>query len=140
MSYPFSGDPENIERDTPSQTGDRFDEMRRVAKYQRWVLFAVLANVTLYILFIIASVNDEAPALKFADRILSIIVFFFSIYAIFKLARELFSTGIAVLCAILILVPLVGLITLLVINQKATTYLQRRGVHVGLMGANPNNI
>ena len=56
------------------------------------------------------------------------------------LAKEFLSTGAAVACAILMIIPFAGLITLLVINQKATKYLQGRGVRVGLLGANPNNI
>jgi len=32
------------------------------------------------------------------------------------------------------------LLTLLIINGKATKFLQQRGVKVGLMGVNPNTI
>jgi hypothetical protein len=38
------------------------------------------------------------------------------------------------------IVPCISLITLLVVNQKATTYLQQHGVKVGLLGASPNSI
>jgi len=38
------------------------------------------------------------------------------------------------------IVPCISLIVLLVINQKATSYLQQNGVRVGFFGANPNSI
>ena len=60
--------------------------------------------------------------------------------AVFLLANELYNTGIGVLCAILMIVPCISLITLLVVNGKATSFLQQHGIKVGFMGANPNTI
>jgi hypothetical protein len=63
-----------------------------------------------------------------------------TLFAVFKLAQELSSTVVGVLCAVLMLVPCNSLLTLVVINSKATTFLQQRGIKVGFMGVNPNNI
>jgi hypothetical protein len=60
--------------------------------------------------------------------------------AIYLLANELYNVGIGVLCAILMIVPCISLITLLVVNGKATAYLQQHGIKVGFMGTNPNQI
>jgi hypothetical protein len=117
----------------------RYDPMRRVAKYQRWVLFALLANIIVSVLFLTGVIGEDHP-LELPVSIFSYLVALFSLSAIFMLARELLSTGLAVACAVLYIIPFVGLIVLLVINQKATKYLQRRGVRVGLMGADPNSI
>jgi hypothetical protein len=56
------------------------------------------------------------------------------------LANELYGVGVAVLCGVLVVIPCVGLITLLIVNQSATSFLQRRGVKVGFMGVKPEQI
>jgi len=60
--------------------------------------------------------------------------------AVFRLAKELIGTGIAILCIVLTIIPCIGLITLLVLNQKATSYLQQHGIKVGFMGVDPKRI
>jgi len=64
----------------------------------------------------------------------------FAMVAIFLVANELTHVVVAGLCTLLMIVPCISLITLLVVNQMATSYLQQRGVKVGFMGANPNQI
>ena len=56
------------------------------------------------------------------------------IYFIYKLAVALRSS-VAWLYIVLAFIPLVALISLLVINGKATKRLQQNGIKVGLMGA-----
>jgi hypothetical protein len=56
------------------------------------------------------------------------------VYAV-RMASALHGTGMAVLFAILLLIPCVGLIALLVLNSQATAELKRAGLRVGLMGA-----
>jgi hypothetical protein len=46
----------------------------------------------------------------------------------------------AIVCAALMCVPCVSLITLLVVNQRATGILQQHGVRVGFFGADANSI
>ena len=46
-----------------------------------------------------------------------------------------YGTGTKVILVILMFVPLVGLITLLVLNAKATNRLREAGYKVGLLGA-----
>jgi hypothetical protein len=60
--------------------------------------------------------------------------------AAFLLAWELYNMVIGMICAVLMPIPCVALLTLLIINGKATKFLQQRGVKVGLMGVNPNTI
>ena len=54
-----------------------------------------------------------------------------------RMASVLHGTGIAVLFAILLLIPCVGLIALLVLNSQATAELKKAGLRVGLLGADP---
>ncbi len=56
------------------------------------------------------------------------------VYAV-RMASALHGTGMAVLFAILLLIPCVGLIALLVLNSQATAELKRAGLRVGLLGA-----
>ncbi|NOZ39169.1 MAG: hypothetical protein GXP24_02945 [Planctomycetes bacterium] len=139
MQDPFSDEPTEGHDDASPKEDVRYDPMKRVAKYQRWVLFALLANVIVNILFFSGVIGEDHP-LQLPVNLFSIVVFFFSVYAIYRLAKEFLSIVAAIACALLMIIPFAGLITLLVINQKATKYLQKRGVHVGLLGANPNDI
>lgn len=88
-----------------------------VAKYQRNILW----------MFLIALLAMFIP---FATIVTGII----QIYFIYKLATALRSSA-AWIYIILTFIPLVGLIALLVINNKATKKLQQNGIRVGLMGA-----
>jgi len=59
-----------------------------------------------------------------------------SFVGMFRLAGGLgYSTAVKILLVVLLLVPLVGLITLLVLNSRATKALQAAGYKVGLLGA-----
>ena len=113
-------------------------EARAVATYQRYVLFAVLASIGANILYMVAGQMSSAAAI--AAIILLVGVGIFSMVSIFLLARQLMGIVAGVICTILMLVPCISLITLLVVNQKATSFLQLKGIKVGLMGVNPNTI
>ena len=114
------------------------EPIRRVAKFQRYVIFALLANILANIITF-ATRGQDLPA-RLVVIALYAGVAVFAMVAIFLLAKEVFNTGVGVLCAILMIVPFISLIVLLVINQKATSYLQSNGVRVGFLGTNPNSI
>ena len=59
---------------------------------------------------------------------------------IFQLAMRVYSSTVGVVLGILTLVPLVGLIVLLIVNQKATAILTSNGIKVGLLGARSADI
>ena len=127
----------------PQSTGYQYvdsgrEPIRRVAKFQRYVIFALLANILANIITF-ATRGQDLPA-RFVVIALYAGVAVFAMVAIFLLAKEVFNTGVGVLCAILMIVPFISLIVLLVINQKATSYLQSNGVRVGFLGTNPNSI
>lgn len=110
----------------------------RVAKYQRWVIHALLANITVNVAYL-ALARVGLP-LQLVLLVLWLAVVVFAIVSIFRLAAEVYGTAAAVLCAILMLFPCVSLMALLVVNQKATSYLQQHGVRVGFLGVNPSMI
>ena len=64
----------------------------------------------------------------------------FAIVSTFLLAKEVFSVGVAVACAILFLVPNGMLFAMLGVHLKATSYLRQYGINAGLMGTDPRRI
>lgn len=114
------------------------EKLRRVAKYQQWVIYALLAMIVLYIAFGIA--REGSIAVRGPIAIMYLGTWVFSMVAIFLLAKELHHVAIAVLLALLMIVPCISLLTLLIVNGKATGYLQQHGIKVGFMGVNPNTI
>ncbi len=59
---------------------------------------------------------------------------------VFVLALRVYGQAAGIVLGILTLVPLVGLVVLLIVNQKATALLKEAGVHVGLLGARMSDI
>ena len=129
----------------PFQTGDNdtrsnydpSDPLRLIAKYQRWVIFSVLVGsisggLSLAIAFEAISLPDR---IAIAFDLATMPIGGFMILSAYMLAHQFYNDMVAVACAMLMYVPLLGLIILLLINHKATRYLTRRGVKVGLFGA-----
>lgn len=114
------------------------EKLIRVARYQRWVIYALLANIVLNIT--IMSLARQGVMVQVLGLAVALGVVAFAILSIFLLQKEVSNVGVAILCAILMFIPCISLITLLVVNQGATKYLQSRGVKVGFMGADPNSI
>ena len=121
--------------------GDGRHDLREIARYQRWVIIALLINIVLNVVALFLGQAIQAnPFIQIAFAGIAIAGVLFGVVAIFLLAQKMMGTGMAVLCAILMCVPCVSLIMLLVVNQKATSTLQRAGVKVGFLGANEQNI
>jgi len=139
MSNPYQSPQFAGQPSSPIATGMDREKLRRVARYQQWVLYALLANICINIASIaVRQANEFMLSLGVLAVALAIIAV--SMIAIFLLANELYNAGIGVLCAILMIVPCIQLITLLIVNGKATSFLQQNGIKVGFMGANPNTI
>jgi hypothetical protein len=109
------------------------DEAYQIAKAQKLVLYALLSSILLNIFGIFLGGTEVTAILVLVGYVA---VAAFSMYAIFALAKLTSSTGVGVFCAIMMIVPCISLLTLLIINQKATGFLTGRGYKVGLMGAN----
>jgi hypothetical protein len=114
------------------------EELRLVAKYQRWVMSSLVTMVASNMAYIAATV--AAPHLRGIMLIQMLVAVGCSIVSVALLASRIMNRAVGVLCGVLMLVPCVSLITLLIVNHKATLYLQSWGVKVGFLGANPNAI
>ena len=119
---------------------DAREKLRQVARYQQWVLYALLGNIGVNVLVIALQGAGFEGISGLLALVVGIPVIIFGMVAIYLLANQLYNAVIGVVCALLMIVPCISLLTLLIVNQKATTYLQERGVKVGFMGADPNLI
>lgn len=121
-----------------NQAGPPREFLREVATYQRFVLFSLLANIVINPVLMLGGGLDFFVILALLAMALIIIVL--TMVSMFLLTNRIFNVGVAIVCAILMLIPCISLITMLIVNQKATTILQASGIKVGLLGANPNAI
>jgi hypothetical protein len=106
------------------------EDIRSVAIYQKVILVCILA----YLLAVVAQIFMPA-ALRLMLVFGMIAVSVISTIFVFMLAIKIYNVGLGIVCGILTLIPCIGLITLLVINGKATGVLRAHGYRVGLMGA-----
>ena len=98
-----------------------------IASGQKLILYAILVYFLAFGLQ--AAFGDIAV-------LVDIVAIVMSLVGMFRLASGLgYSTGSKIGLVILLLVPLVGLITLLVLNSHATKALRGAGYKVGLLGA-----
>ncbi len=110
-----------------NQAATTAQPIENVASGQKLIIYAILVNFLTFGLQ--AAFGDIAG-------LVGIVAIIMSLVGMFRLASGLgYSTGAKIGLIILLLVPLVGLITLLVLNSRATKALQGAGYKVGLLGA-----
>ena len=101
-----------------------------VAFNQKAMLLCILANFVAGLLW-----KFLPPELGLLCLLPMLLVGIASTVFVFMLAAALYGTGLGIFIGILTLPPGVGLITLLVMNQKATKFLRDNGLEVGFLGA-----
>lgn len=111
-------------------------KIQSVASAQRLVLLALLTSFGVNIVSFVVSGQQLAIQVVFLFVALAVVCFM--VFAMYNLAKQLNSQGLAVLYAVLMIVPCISLIMLLVVNQQATGFLTSHGIKVGLMGADMN--
>jgi hypothetical protein len=107
--------------------------VRQIAQQQRGIIYCILAEVVVMVL--IATVGRSAPLLAFALDLAYLAIGITGAVFLFMLSISLYNTALGIILGILSLIPLLGLLILLMVNNKATTTLREHGVKVGLMGA-----
>ena len=101
--------------------------IEKVASGQKLILYAILVNFLTIGLQM--AIGDMAGLLGIVAIVMSLVGFF-------RLATGLgYSTGAKIGLVVLLLIPFVGLITLLILNSRATKALREAGYKVGLLGA-----
>lgn len=111
--------------------------IRRIASDQRMINLIVLAYFGSGLL---SSVIRSVPGGQYVVAVIAVAVIAAgAVYAV-RMASALHGTVVAVVCAILLLIPCVGLLVLLVLNSQATTELRKAGLRVGLLGVDPSQL
>lgn len=111
------------------------DDVRRVAVYQKGVLFCILIYLSAYIgLFLVPPEAAIVPGLILVGVALTSIVF------VFLLAMKIYNPVMGIILGIGIIIPVIGLIILLMVSSKATKILRDNGIQVGLLGADLSKI
>jgi hypothetical protein len=102
-------------------------EIERVMSGQKLVIYSVLANLGAVLL---------QGFLGAPGFLITLAALAFSLYGVLRLAGGLgMRLASKVLLAMLMFLPLINLITLLVVNARATRVLRDAGYKVGLLGA-----
>jgi hypothetical protein len=106
------------------------------------VLYALLTNIVFNIVsFAARGATQDSFLASIAIVVIAIGIAIFTIISIFRLSCSVGTNPVvAAIIGVCMCIPCVSLILLLVVNQQATTLLQRHGVKVSLMGADPNSI
>jgi hypothetical protein len=108
--------------------------IREIAGRQRAIILCIVAGIILYVA--LAAGQTQLPlAVKLLLLMALLACNITATVFVFLLTTKLYGTGVGVLLGVLTLLPCIGLITLLIINGKATAILQQNGIKVGLLGA-----
>lgn len=108
----------------------RGEDVRSVATYQKGILVCIL----LYLCAVVAQffVPEQVRLLLGLGVLLVGVA---GTVFVFLLATKVYGVGLGILLGLVTLIPCVGLITLLIVNGKATNVLRQNGYKVGLLGA-----
>lgn len=112
-------------------------KLRDIAKYQRNINLVILCYFGAGVL---TRILNEVLIGRIVVGLFALGVVLAGAYFAVMMAKALHSTAVAVICGILLLVPCVGLLTLLVLNSQATSRLKQAGINVGLLGADPGDV
>lgn len=109
-------------------------ELQKIAKYHKLLLWSILAAIA-----------ANLSRLYLGDHLIGLPVYFgaaaFQIFALYKLGKSLKLSSVWMILFILSLfVPLLGLVILLLMHDKAMKAMKTAGIKVGFMGANSNSI
>jgi hypothetical protein len=108
----------------------RREDVRSVALYQKGILVCIL----LYLCAVLGQFLVPEQLRIFIGLGVLLIGLAGTVF-VFLLAIKVYGVGLGILLGVLTFIPCVGLIVLLVVNNKATNVLRQNGYTVGLLGA-----
>lgn len=112
------------------------ETLRTIAVRQRGAVFCIGVYIGLLVLRVVIKNPDS----RFALAVLAIPVLLVAAIYGLLLATKVYTTLAGIVLGVLAFVPVLGLIVLIVINQKATGILRRHDIRVGLFGADSSDI
>ena len=119
-----------LEKNRP---GSGSEELRQIAVYQRGVIFCILIQFLAYIGCVAFHGN---PILAGVAGLVVIGAVIGGVVFAVLLAVRVYSAGAGIAMGMSALIPCLGLVMLLIINQAATKKLTDNGIKVGFFGAN----
>ncbi|MCA9030030.1 MAG: hypothetical protein KDA66_04430 [Planctomycetaceae bacterium] len=134
-------DEQGTNGDIASEDANEQAWIRNVARKQRYVLIAFSSY---YACCLVGALEPMVPAgvrQIFWPCVMTLFVFCLigAAVAAVLLARELYNWPMVIVVALLMLHPCSSVVALALVNQHATTFLQTRGIRVGLFGAKLDN-
>jgi hypothetical protein len=105
-------------------------ELRTIASRQRAIIVCVVLYLVVLVLRL-AVPADSQIYVNVAVIVLGIVALVF----VFDLAKLLYGTDTGAMFGIATVIPVIGLLSLLIVNQKATKVLNSHGIRVGIFGA-----
>jgi hypothetical protein len=109
-------------------------DLRTIAIRQRRVIFCIPAY------FLALIVQFVLPPDLITSGLFMIVMMITAAVFVFMLALDVYGIVEGIIMGILAMVPLVGLIVLLLINNRATRLLRQHGIRVGLFGADMSQV
>lgn len=107
--------------------------LSKVASGQRLIIYAILLNLL--------SLVVKGTAGDVAGLAVGIVAAVVALVGLFRLASGMeYAVGWRVLLAVLMVIPLISLITLVILNSRATKALRAGGYKVGLLGASRQGV
>lgn len=127
----------DFDEDNPRLPGE---ELRRIARYQRWVIACVLAQISLWVaLLVLAIANGRGIDLDVPICLTLILGIAGGAYS-FLIYWQIRDPFWACVMGVASMVPFLGFFALAAVNSAATQLLNRNGVQVGFFGADLNKI
>jgi hypothetical protein len=115
------------------------EQLRRLARNHRLVLWCIFAIIIATGILIFLPVSKDFRSIILPVAILPIVVLYW--LSLYRLAKSLeLSLVWYVLFLVGQFIPLLGLLVLLTISDKASKVLKLHGLKVGLMGTDPQSI
>ncbi|MDG2383676.1 MAG: hypothetical protein P8N76_18535 [Pirellulaceae bacterium] len=107
------------------------DDLRKVAKFQKGVLVCILIQLVVVFICLIVLPSELVIIALGISSIVGIV----SAVFVFLLSVQVYGVALGIVFGVGCLLPCIGLISLLVVNGKATAVLKQNGIKVGLLGA-----
>jgi hypothetical protein len=117
------------------------NDLRRIARYQRWLIAVVLAQMALWGGFLALTIHGNSPVLDSAlPRMLLLILGSVGGIYVFLLTWELRDGVIAIVFGFATVIPFMGILVMILANTYASEELRKYGIPVGIFGANDDDI
>lgn len=119
-----------------ANTKRSLDSLRRIARYQRWIIAVVLAQLALVGYVALAELGRGRAADTDFPIALALISGGVGAAFVFMLSWELRGAFAAIAFGLATLVPVMGVLILTLVNGYASAELKKHGLKVGIFGAN----